>query len=433
MAIWIWIFAAWGISLAALKGKKVRLEHFIWLLLPVDMYGVTVAGVTLKPYMIFCGVLVARMLLMRKQEFSIKSRWSLISGVIIVLLIALNAFNNHSMASLIATVMIAVVWVCNMIYMNDCGVDTPEDILEVLLAAGIGFGAVFVAGDLCLKLNLGLPGIVANTRQEPGFFMSMNNVYDGQFLNVYRLRGFTIDPNAMVGSFLFTVSIAMNRIVMGKGRLREFLGLVLSFWCVLLSNSRMGLICCILIGLISAAVAYTMAAERYKGRIRLLLLAALAVLIIASATGILQNIVQKILSNYENRSGLNDEYGRFTIWKEAVEVLMEKNLFFGVGNGQMQFLTAMSRACHNTWLEFVCAFGLLLGGLTVSHFAAALIIGLCYCFRARTDCFAWTMVLGTLGVMISLVGVDNLTSSYLWFCGSMVAAISGGCWRKRKI
>ena len=431
MAIWFWILAAWAITLLALKGKKVRLEHYIWMLLPVDMYGLTVAGVTLKPYMIFCGFLLFRMLLSGKQDFSVKSRWSLISGVIILLQIALNAFNNQSMQSLISTVMLAVVWICCMIYMNDCGADSPDDITEVLLATGIGFGAVLVAGELCLKLNLNLPGIVANTRQESGFFLSMNNVYEGEFLNIRRLRGFTIDPNTMVGTFLFSMSIAMGRIVTGKGSFRELLAVVLSFWCVLLSNSRMGLICCIFIGLCSVLVAYQMANERCKGRVKLIILGLAAALIIITVMGVLPKIIRSILSAYENRSGLNDEYGRFTVWREAAAVLVKENLFFGIGYGQMQFLTAMSRACHNTWLEFVCAFGLLLGGLTVGHFLAMLIGGLRWGFQSRTDSFAWTMVLGTMGVMLSLVGVDNLTSSYLWFCSSMVAAISSGCWRKK--
>ena len=54
MAIWIWIIAAWVLSYLALGKKKTSFEHLIWILLPVDMYGITMAGATIKPYMIFC-------------------------------------------------------------------------------------------------------------------------------------------------------------------------------------------------------------------------------------------------------------------------------------------------------------------------------------------------------------------------------------------
>lgn len=430
MAIWLWILAAWAISFLALKGRKIRLEHYVWMLLPVDMYGLSVAGVTLKPYAIFSGLLLFRMLLSGRHELSVKSRASLISGVITVLLIAVNAFNNDTMQSMISTVMIAVVWACTMIYMSDCRDGTPEDVAEVLLAAGIGFGAVFVIANLFLKLNIILPGMVADTRAEPGIFMSMNNVYHGQLLRTLRLRGFTIDPNQMVGTFLLCSSTALFRLIRGKGKAREILALILSVWCVILSNSRMGLICCVLVCIVSLVLGYQMAGQRAKNCMKLLLLCLILALIIATISGVMTRIIRSVMSSYENRSGLNDEYGRFTIWKEAVTVLCRENLFFGIGHGRMQYYTAMSRACHNTWLEFICAYGLLMGGLCVVYFTAVLLGGFGYSFRRRTDGFAWTMTLSTMGVMLSLLSVDYLTSSYLWFCSAMVAAVSSGCWRK---
>ena len=433
MAIWLWILLAWCISLIALKGKKVRLEHFVWLLLPVDMYGLTIAGVTLKPYMIFCGFLLFRMMLSGKMELSVKSRWSLITGVLVLLMISLNAFNNSSLQSLISTVMVAVVWICTMIYMSDSGDRSPEDITEVMLAAGIGFGAVFVMGYFCMELNLNLPGIVADTRAEPGFFMGMNNMYEGKFVHAVRLRGFTIDPNCLLAPFLFSSGISVMRLISGRGRLREILALVLAWWCIILSNSRMGLICCAFIVIISIVVAYPMGSDRCKRRVKLSMLFLITGGILICVTGGFSKVVMSVIANYQNRSGLNDEYGRFTIWKDAANVLIEQNLFFGVGNGQIQFNTAKARACHNTWLEFICAFGLLLGGVVVGHFVAMLVNGGLYAYRSRTDVFAWIIFLGTAGVVLSLVGVDNLTSSYLWFSATMVSSVSAGCWRKKVI
>ncbi len=431
MAIWIWIIAGWVISLAFLKGKKVRIEHLIWMLLPVDMYGITVAGVTLKPYMIFCGFLLFKKLLSGEMELSVKSHWSLMSGIIIMLLISVNAFNNPSTQSLISSVMLAVVWCCCMIYMSECDGNSPQEISEVLLATGIGFGLVFSFGHLCMKLNLNLPGILAQTRAESGFIMNFHNMYEGELLNTVRLRGFTIDPNAIVGTFLFSLCIALIRIVTGKAGVREILAVILSVWCAILSNSRMGLICCLIVGVLSVFVGYHWANEQCKGRVKLLILGLLVVLFFSVITGILPKIIKSVLSKYENRSGLNDEYGRFTIWKDAAVVWWQKNPFFGIGLGQMQYHTATARACHNTWLEALCANGLLLGGATILHFIVVVVRGVYSAFKTAGDTFTVVMVLGTVGIMISLVAVDNLMFSYLWFCSTMISAISEGCWRKK--
>ena len=50
--IWIWIVIAMFISWLFCE-RKIGWYHYIWLLLPVEMYGITVAGATIKPYMIF--------------------------------------------------------------------------------------------------------------------------------------------------------------------------------------------------------------------------------------------------------------------------------------------------------------------------------------------------------------------------------------------
>ena len=47
--IWVWIIAAIAISWLLCR-KKVAWYHYIWMLLPVEMYGITIAGATIKPY-----------------------------------------------------------------------------------------------------------------------------------------------------------------------------------------------------------------------------------------------------------------------------------------------------------------------------------------------------------------------------------------------
>ena len=93
MAIWIWIIASWVLSYLALGKNKVSFEHLIWILLPVDMYGISVAGATIKPYMIFCMILLIRMLIRRDWQFH-TSKWLIGAGVISGAVVIINIANN---------------------------------------------------------------------------------------------------------------------------------------------------------------------------------------------------------------------------------------------------------------------------------------------------------------------------------------------------
>jgi uncharacterized membrane protein HdeD (DUF308 family) len=84
-------------------------------------------------------------------------------------------------------------------------------------------------------------------------------------------------------------------------------------------------------------------------------------------------------------------------------------------------------------LEFLCSGGILLGSVIIFHFACMSVSGLRYAVSARSARskeFIWTMVLGVIGVIISLLAVDNVTSSYLWFGMSVIAGITNGCWKE---
>ena len=38
MGIWFWIVLAWLLSALALGKRHISMEHFVWILLPIDMY-----------------------------------------------------------------------------------------------------------------------------------------------------------------------------------------------------------------------------------------------------------------------------------------------------------------------------------------------------------------------------------------------------------
>ena len=419
VGIWIWIVLACFFSKLALGKHKIGMEHFVWFLLPVDMYGIHLAGVTFKPYMIFCILLFIRMLLKGQTRVRVTRGWTLPSLGLIVAIFILNMFNSESLHSLSAPCMLMVVWFCMTIYSSNCGASAYSDIPEAMIAAGTGYGAVFIIGFLLLTMGISLPGVASSTRMQPGFFLQFSNMFNGALIETRRLRGFTIDPNTMLGTFVFSGSVSILRILMKKNSKREWICLVFSAICVFLSNSRTGMICFVLALFMSVVAAYRSGSVRTRNTIKwVTLLSIFAGVIVLITTDVIGQLFDTVLGLYANRSGLNDEYGRFTIWAEAFGILMERNPLFGIGMGQMQYYTSVNRACHNTWLECLCGNGLILGSALILFLLYILLKGLMKTIKNTSTKLSYiplSLIVGVTVIMISLISVDNLTYSYLWF------------------
>ena len=419
MGIWFWIVLAWLLSALALGKRHISMEHFVWILLPIDMYGIQVAGITIKPYMVFCGWLFLRMLLNGQTKIKAIRGWTLRALGIIVILFIVNMFNSSSLYSLSAPCMLMVVWFCMTIYTSFWGETAQDDIPEAMIATGIGYGFVFLIGFLLLTLGIPISGVGASERTEPGFILQFSNMFQGVLIQKWRLRGFTIDPNTMLGTFVFSGIVCLIRILMEENSKREWLCLMLSMACIFLSNSRTGLMCFALALVMSVFAAYWKGSPQIRKRIEVITLIVIFVMIaVMVGTDWIRNLISSFLGLYANRSGLNDEYGRFTIWKEAVGILMEKNPFFGIGMGQMQFYTSVNRACHNTWLECLCGNGIILGSIFILFLLFTLIKGgmkAKYNTCSRYNQLLWSLTIGITVVVISLISVDNITYSYLWF------------------
>lgn len=425
MAIWIWIIAACLLSYLALGKEKVSFEHLIWLLLPVDMYGISIAGATLKPYMLFSVLLLLRLLLQRNEKLVINS-WVYISGLLSFAVVLVNIFNTQTSSSPKAALLLLIVWGCVVLYLLNCGQSTTKDIPNAMIAAGIGYGIVFIIGYIFMKTGVNFPGILASNRSSVGFFMEFSNVQNEVVVYSYRLRGFTVDPNTMIGTFAFCAACCILRIVNGSKRIREWLGLIISGICVLMSNSRMGVLCFAFLALISFIISYRIAPRKVKNTIQLLLLFFIGVsCILFIATDLLQKIISYILDMYYSRAKLNDQHGRFTIWRNALSVLFEQNPLFGIGLGQMRYYTATGKDCHNTWLDMICANGLIVGSALLLHFINVMFISVNIAKNKANKLpkdLLWSLIIGMLTVMLSLLAVDNLTYSYLWFSTSLLSA-----------
>lgn len=426
MAIWIWILAAWVLSYLAIGKNKVRFEHLIWILLPVDMYGISIVGATIKPYMIFCSVLFVRMLICGDLQFH-TSKWLAGAGILTGAVVIVNIANNTTGSAPKAALLLVIVWLCCCIYVSSCNERTWTDIPNVLVATGIGYGIVFILLYIFLEMQVKLPGLVTTDRTLEGIFLRTSNYYENALIQTNRLRGFTIDPNTTIGVFALCSIVCFLRLTDGKGTKKEWCGIAVSAICVLLTGSRMGILCFVLLFVLTLIAGYRIANIRVRNYMKLILLALLFIVIfLLIVTNVIQGFIGDLLASYDNRSGLTDEYGRFSIWKNAISVWLENNPLLGIGMGQMRYYTATGRDCHNTWLSMVCENGLVVGCSLCLLFAIAAVIGInktrMMPEKSRKE-LSLGLVLGFFTIMLSLVSVDNMTYSYLWLCAALLTAI----------
>ena len=429
MEIWIWIIIAWLLSFVFLGKDKINFENIIWLLLPVDMYGISVSGATIKPYMIFSGVLLIRTLIKRDDLPHIKSKWLLTSGFWVISVFLINLLNNQTSSAPKAALILIIIWVCMVIYIDSCDQNVEKDIPNVVIATALGYGIIFIIAYVLMKGGVGLPGIIATTRTEPGIFMLTSNMYEGNLIQTYRLRGFTIDPNILIGTFAFGSVASILKIAKGNGHIKEWLGLFVSGVCILISNSRMGIICLAILVIWSLIAGYRIASTRLKNIIKIgVLFGVIVCIIILIPTDALSVIYESVIDHYENRSGLTDENGRFTIWKNAITVLLDKNALLGLGMGQVRYYTDVGKDCHNTWLALICENGIIVGGAFLIHFIILALKGLLFAYqnaRKHSGVFVWNVTVSTLIVMISLISVDHVAYSHLWFGAALLSALEG--------
>ena len=151
-------------------------------------------------------------------------------------------------------------------------------------------------------------------------------------------------------------------------------------------------------------------------------------IIILIPTDALSVIYERVIDHYENRSGLTDENGRFTIWKNAITVLLDKNALLGLGMGQVRYYTDVGKDCHNTWLALICENGIIVGGAFLIHFIILALKGLLFAYqnaRKHSGVFVWNVTVSTLIVMISLISVDHVAYGYLWFGAALLSALEG--------
>ena len=424
--MWIWIIAALFLSYLPLINKRTALSNYMWLLIPIDAYGIKLAGATIKPYMIFALILPLIIYARNKgSDFTFSAtKGQLLAGLISISLVMITVITSPKLDAVKATFMTVVVYGCAQLYVSSTKKEDTKNLSDVIIATCFGYGIVYIIAYVLLISGLELDSICAVTREDPGLFLLNKNVVNGKFIATYRLRGFAYDPNTMFLPFFFAIAGCISN-MFKKFRLYHAFTYVISLVCILISGSRMGLICYALTTVITCLYCIAKTEDTRKKAVSLISIGGvITAVIVFLMTNAGRYQITKLIASYSNRSGLTDEYGRFSIWKDCLEVFFNKNPFTGVGAGQMMHYNATGRMTHNTWLEFLCEFGLIVGGLAIVYFISLAILGWVKIKKFSTDIYLFvtyiSILTGYTMTIVALTTVDNYTCSFLWFSALLI-------------
>ena len=406
--IWIWIVAAVAISWLLCR-KKAAWYHYIWMLLPIEMYGVNIAGATLKPYMIF-GLLIIITCFTKGKGTRIPVGIFLCAFALIVSDILNGLVTVSIMQHLMFLFILYIAYNYTLLAQEDD--HFVDDLRNVTIATTVGYGLVFTVTYILYNLHPEFPGIYTADRYSAGMvlrFMSTGGV------SIVRFRGFCIDPNSVITTLIPGTAFALQSLIYEKKNACKSLLAVCVYSVVMIaSGSRMAMICTVLMLFVMLLTGYKQANNKGKWLLLLILLSMACALV-----GVVnfQAIVYKISSFFNSRAGLNDSGGRFTIWKYNLQWLEENGrLLAGVGQNQIHNLTPIGKACHNTGLEWICGTGLLIGaGIDIWIILAPVsIINYVKNNKVRLRNFI-PIVLAYAIAMVCVTTVDNITNSTILF------------------
>lgn len=408
--IWCWIIAGILLSLLFCKGYNIRWQHYIWLLLPIEFYGLPVGGTIIKPYMIF-GLFIFINNLLNRKKSGLPTAIVLITALIIIS----DCFTGLIQVSVMQHLMFFFVMFIAYQYLIICDFEIQlDEIKTVLFATLMGYGTVFLISNIIFIMMPTMAGLLTVDRFSPGLFE--------QFLSeggkyAIRFRGFCIDPNAVVATLVPGGVIAFSNLITHNYNVKNWLALSLYSIVVVMSGSRMALLC----SLVSAII---LLFSKYKQTLNktiwlfyiILAIIGLCLYTLLYDSSVLDSIASWANDKYQTRSGLTDKNGRFTIWAHNLNFLFENNkFFFGVGQNQMYLISSLGKECHNTWLEWICGTGLFIGTFINLWFFSAPYV---FWRKIRTmDTRLWCnsqfLFFAYLTTALCITSIDNITNSIL--------------------
>lgn len=374
--------------------------------MPIDMYGVEIGGAAIKPYMVFGAIIIMSNIWAGR---SIKI--PVPAFLVMVLILASDCANGFIIESFMQHAMFILIVVIAVSYVRALENTIDLDMIKrVTVSATIGFGATFALAYVVMLLGLNIGGVYTADRFAPGIFLNLMNAGG---VSDTRLRGFYIDPNTVVTTLLPGACFSLYGLLRGeKNTLRDVSALILYTLVVALSGSRTAMACSAVI----FAILFISAFRKSQNK-ALWVIASLFVLTLMIRANLLDNMMNYVLNTYTERATLTSESGRATIWIYNAMLLVKQNkLLFGVGQNQIQHLSTTGLECHNTWLEWICGAGLVAGGAAIYWFFSVPQI----VFRkARDGMFRMQTFLPLLfaycAICLCITTVDNITNSCLIF------------------
>lgn len=430
--IWAWIAIAWIITVFLLRKKEIGFHNYIWTLIPIDMYGISVAGATIKPYMIFSVVLIVVAFAKSRAAIRNEIRTPFILCMILAAgLFVVDLFNGLSSASIAQHILFCMVICCGFIYVMQTDIkEELGEILTVMSMTAIGYGVVFCAAWALFSVGVTDFAVYAPDRSDAGMVLRYADMNTGEYAVSYRLRGFYNDPNPLMCMFMLPLAFAvlslLRRDAKSLGGFASVITIVISFACAYFTNSRMALLICLFAALV-ALFFYAVMTQRAALFIMFAVMS-IAILTIMVLSNVFPGVYDAIEAHFGYRSSFSDEYGRGNIWATNLLLILDGPLFVGFGQNQIQYVSSLGMPCHNTWLEWICGDGLIVGMLGVYLFLLSPLachlggIGSKVVMGRGLDVLSASFVVGHLSILLILSAVDFVSNTYLIFTILLVYA-----------
>ncbi len=428
--IWLWIVLSVGLTALLLRNKNIEPHNFLWALLPIDKYGITIAGFSFKPVYIFSILIVFYAIITKRFRLKISNSilFSTSALAIIVLLSCLFRGNSDLTADMYVYVMFFFTILLAALSVSLVeGRDDLRQIKDVIIATAVGYGIILLTLYSLDTIGFTLPAVTGTEALDNSIIRIFRNVHTGSLVESKRLRGFYIDANASNIYFLVGFAVLLGDWIKKGNTVRNIIFSLIITANIVLTNSRAALIVWMFIIVISIFRFFFSKAQSYKKVI--FIGSILAVVFFVSiffiySSSLFGYIYDTLISGYTNRSALNDEYGRFTIWKEALSNLNINNWYCGVGMGNLSSLTDTNRDAHNTIIEVFCSSGIIVGISYTLYFLFPLGFAIIRRIKDNKNAFFITSIaVAYLSSVIMLFTISNVTSTYLIYLAFLLFVI----------
>ncbi len=397
----IWIILYLFLLIYIFIKYKYKWIHFVWGLIPIQFFGIDLFGAKIKPYMIYTFFIF----LFGNKKYKINIITAIIIFVIILCQIFVNFFNDSNIQSYKNQLIVFSVWFFAYIYYNQAKNNKLDEILYVIFYCGIMYGIISIIAVVFHKFNMLIPGLYSTNRFIPGLFLKYDNMFEESFITFYRYRGFTGDPNLVSISFTIPCIIGFYLFRLQEQsllyKIQYLILLLLSFITIYYTNSRTGLI----VFVISLLIEYILFE---KNNIIKIIFAILFLFFVYYYFGNFDLL--SILFQYK-RSSLLSDYGRMSIWMKSIKILLNNNIYFGIGTSRMVANEYNSIYTHNTWVEWICGNGIIFGLIIDLFF---FFLGIYYLLKEKINLrIIISLVNCYYAIVISLFTVDEIANCYI--------------------